>query len=1228
MAVQVVCPNPSCGASYSIADELVGRMGRCKRCGQPFALAPAGQGGRAAVGPGGGYGGSGLTSTHPSGAMTGRGAEPELPEQFGRYRILRRLGRGGMGSVYLAHDTQLDRRVALKVPHFGPDDGPDARTRFYREARAAATFDHPNLCPVYDVGQHQGIDFLTMPYIEGKPLSEAIGPDRLSPPHQAAAVVRKLALALEEAHQKGVIHRDLKPANIMLNRRRELVIMDFGLARRSSADDPRLTQSGAVLGTPAYMPPEQVTGDTAKIGPGCDIYSLGVILYEMLTGRRPFEGPLAAVLGQIMVAEPPPPSRHRPGLDPKLEAICLKAMAKKVEGRYATMGELAAALGDYLADRGRPDAPIPVAGPPPAALPPTLPGTDQLAAQFFTGLVTDDPSPPTRPPKPEPTADFGGGRRLPRRLVLAGGGAAAAALLLGIVVYVATDKGRIKIEIDGPQAEVRIDGQEVRIDGLGEPITLRAGQHELTVRRGDGVFQTKGFEVRRGDDNPVLHVEYEPNALAKAGGTREPNSTKGSLADSAPAAPPNPGQVITNTIGMKLVRIPAGTFLMGTPEEDRDANRNEKPQHRVTITRPFDMGMYEVTVGQFRQFAEATGYKADAEQGTPVAYGYKSDRGFVPDPQFDWKYTGFFQYDNYPVVAVSWEDAVAFCRWLSRKEGALYRLPTEAEWEYACRAGTTTRFYNGDAPDGLREIANIADDQFGRKVPGSRAMSWEDGYTFTAPVGKFAPNAFGLYDMLGNAWEWCSDSYALYEAQATPVRDPDGPIPGNTRVQRGGSFGPPDPESGFTVAYVGSAGRRGIDPKRYVLPSVGFRVVRVVPADPGATPATTGAGPAESAPAGATTLVGGPTLAGWARKGGGPVTWPYAGGVLTVEPGQGDILTQGTFGSFRLHAEFKVPLMPAARGQARGNSGIFLQGRYEVQILDSHGLPPSKVDCGAIYNQVAPRVNACKFPEQWQTYDITFRRARVEQGRVVARARVTIVHNGETIIADQEIAPTLGALDQDEGGQGPILLQNHGCLVQFRNIWIAPLDETATATGWVSPFNGKDLVGWEGLSQYWKVENGALIGSSYPDGVGFNTFLCSKKTYRDFELTCRARLRGERGNSGIQIRSQVLDPARFVVAGPQCDIGLGFWGSLYGERFAGNAMLKDAKETAAGIVRTGDFNDVAIRCVGRHVTITLNGVTTVDDDFPQLPAEGIIAWQVHSGEPMEVEFRDVRLREL
>ncbi|MFO0842044.1 MAG: protein kinase [Gemmataceae bacterium] len=269
-----------------------------------------------------------------------------LPSTFGRYRVLKRLGAGGMGTVYLTRDTQLDRLVALKVPKLGKDDA-KARERFLREARAAATVHHPNLCPVHDSGEIDGTLFLTMAYVEGHTLTQVLHATQPTE-RQAAALVRKLALALAEAHAKKVIHRDLKPGNVMLNARGEPVVMDFGLARRGGRIDPSLTQFGTVLGTPAYMAPEQAEGDPDEVGPSCDVYSLGVILYQLLAGEVPFKGDRLAILSQLASREPAPPSARRPGLDPTLEAICLKAMAKRPERRFTAMAEFAAALTEFL----------------------------------------------------------------------------------------------------------------------------------------------------------------------------------------------------------------------------------------------------------------------------------------------------------------------------------------------------------------------------------------------------------------------------------------------------------------------------------------------------------------------------------------------------------------------------------------------------------------------------------------------------------------------------------------------------------------------------------------------------------------------------------------------------------------------------------------------------------------------------------------------------------------
>jgi hypothetical protein len=177
-------------------------------------------------------------------------------------------------------------------------------------------------------------------------------------------------------------------------------------------------------------------------------------------------------------------------------------------------------------------------------------------------------------------------------------------------------------------------------------------------------------------------------------------------------------------------------------------------------------------------------------------------------------------------------------------------------------------------------------------------------------------------------------------------------------------------------------------------------------------------------------------------------------------------------------------------------------------------------------------------------------------------------------------------------------------------------------------FNGKDLTGWDGLPDYWSVKDGAIVGST-PNGLKFNTFLCSKKKYKDFELKFQVKLTGKgwTGNSGVQIRSEIFKPEELAVKGPQCDMGDVYWGSLYGEHFGG--MMKQAPpDLVKKVLKPDSFNDYYIKCVGKHVTIKLNGETTVDEDFEKLPDEGIIAWQLHAGDPMEVVFRHIEFKDL
>lgn len=287
-----------------------------------------------------------------------------------------------------------------------------------------------------------------------------------------------------------------------------------------------------------------------------------------------------------------------------------------------------------------------------------------------------------------------------------------------------------------------------------------------------------------------------------------------------PASAP---EIVSQTLPtLKLVRIPARgkTFTVGSPAGEKGVIANET-QHDVTLTADFFLGVTPVTRGQFAAFVQDTGYQTKPEKDGTGGGWDDAKKDWVDSGKYSWRNPGYSQTDEHPVVKVGWHDAVAFCRWLSKKDGREYRLPTEAEWEFACRAESRTRFNFGDDGQAIAKYANGADAKFRQATTMPWGVKDSDGYAFTSPVGAFPKNAFGLQDMHGNAMQWCSDAYADYPASA--VIDPQGP-PANEnsdRVLRGGCWRN-DPE------YGRSASRHGGGPQEGGC-TVGFRVAASAP---------------------------------------------------------------------------------------------------------------------------------------------------------------------------------------------------------------------------------------------------------------------------------------------------------------------------------------------------------------------------------------------------------------
>ena len=663
---------------------------------------------------------------------------------------------------------------------------------------------------------------------------------------------------------------------------------------REEKVDGGLTSQGQSLGTPDFIAPEQIL-DAQGADIRADIYSLGGTLYYLLSGRPPFQANSLYDIYQAHISRDADLLNIiRPEVPSELAALVAKMLAKDPSRRFQTPGEVAQALAPFFkkgsvafkspltdvslagrmnegrpvtGDVSRPTRPATEAGGPVVrARKPIAPTVPEGRWESLIDIKDPDSSieatpavaPMRRPPWVWPSVAVG---------ILMFGFLAA---WLGGVFRVKTPEGVIVLENVPKDSEILVDGDTITFKwpGIDKPLEIRAvaGQRKVEVKK-DG-FKTFGEVVTlAANSSEEVTVRLEPQVVAGSAAAADtgglPTSTNSEkVSNTVPLTGGNtdvaarrsrPGLLIapfnaetatkarqewsnflalpvkaTNSIGMNTRLIPPGEFLMGSTLEqiaqessiepiwEKEAKRTELPQHRVRITQPFYLGEYEVTREQFAEFVKATGYRSEAEKA---------------ENQRNWKNPGFMQERNHPVVLVTWNDATAFCDWLSQKEKRGYRLPTEAEWEYACRAGTTTLFQSGDELKGVVALGNIKDYTYQTNwlkprppfEDGPTALGVRDFFVSTAPVGSFRPNAFGLYDMHGNVSELCHDWFWEESYKNADRIDPQGPPGGSHRVRRGGGYG-----SGWKGGHNWSA-LRVLTPSSLPSDETGFRVALSVP---------------------------------------------------------------------------------------------------------------------------------------------------------------------------------------------------------------------------------------------------------------------------------------------------------------------------------------------------------------------------------------------------------------
>ncbi|CAM2007560.1 Non-specific serine/threonine protein kinase [Acanthopleuribacter pedis] len=614
-----------------------------------------------------------------------------------RLKIQRKLGEGAMGLVYEAFDTTLNRKVAVKILPLNQNKDGKAVKRFQREAQMAGALQHPNIIAVFDIGFFEEVPYFTMALMEGGSLEERLeqGLDWV----ESCRIIRDLADAVDYANRKGVIHRDIKPANVMFDGQGTATLVDFGIAR--VVDQAKLTATQAMLGTPYYVSPEQATGGT--IGPPSDLYSLGSLFFQMLTGRPVFQADNSLqVIFKHIKETPPRPRSFRPELPAALDDIVLKLLQKDPKKRYQSGGRLVRDLEAQF---------------------PEIFGHRDLTAEEHTktwsGVDLEGSDLETDPsvyqeamrsideaaiPETADTGETPAPRRAEattKRRVLAPLLLVALLALLGI-------------------------GWVFLKPWLGDAPTVEPGT---------------GSDGEETTETIVSQAELEQARWRK--------------------------QVESALEELAWVEVQPGQFLMGSRAK---LEKDERTVHRVHLN-GFGIMQTEVTQALWQLVMRED---PSCRRGTAL-----------------------------PVEQVSWNEVQVFISKVNQVLPYEVALPTEAQWEFAARAG-----YKGNMITGM----------FGRS-PKKEAWYADNSDGRTHAVAGREPNAWGIHDMLGNVWEWCSDYYGEDYYEFSPERNPTGPAQGFERVVRGGSFQEPQGRTRF-------ANRHHLPPDTKDC-AVGFRLVRV-----------------------------------------------------------------------------------------------------------------------------------------------------------------------------------------------------------------------------------------------------------------------------------------------------------------------------------------------------------------------------------------------------------------